>query len=330
MRTAKLMASIAALLALAVFLLLCADRAYSYLPTLASPTTPVRWNLSGFAVQYNINPSAGSNISGGRPVTAVVEAGFNTWTAAPNTGVAVGRGPDSNLTSAPEAPSPTNLICFVCSGDFTDAGTLAVTIFTYATSAGQSDGRGGTTAFAGQMLNASVLFNPSKPFTTDPAAANGDTTDLQTVATHEFGHFLGLDHSAVVNAVMFPFSPSVRQSLACDDVAGISRLYPGNQSVGTGAIQGRVLFPSGGGVFGAHVFADSTTGDLGYGSSVRKGPIGAMTDASGNYTINGLPPDSYTVTAEPLDGPAKNSDLSDYPKIFGKPSVDAGFTTRQH
>ncbi len=322
------------LITAAVVLLGSAHPAYSFLPAFASQGNPVRWSMSSFPVQYNINPSVGSNIStAGGSAPSVIVAAFNTWLAAPNASINITQGPPTNLTTPPSAPYSVNLICFVCTdADFTkDASTLAVTLFTFATGSGQSDGHGGTTQFAGQMENANIFFNPADSFTTDPAAANVSVTDLQTVATHEIGHFLGLDHSGVINAVMFPFSPSVRQSLAYDDVAGISPLYPGSTTVGTGTFQGHIVFQNGGaGVFGAHVFADSTTATQGYGSGVRKGPIGAMTDPSGAYSISGLPADTYTVTVEPLDGPVTNSDVSDYPKIFGKASVDTSFTTRQH
>ncbi len=332
MKATKWMAAIVPLAAAAAFLLGSAHPAYSFLPGFASIGKPTRWSMTAFPVQYNINISTGSNISGSNPAPAVIQAAFATWMLAPNTSLTVSRGNDSTLTSVPPSPSPINLICFVCTdSSFSDPKTLAVTIFTFATSTGQSDGRGGTSQFVGQMLNASTLFNPNASFTTNPSAASNTVTDLQTVATHELGHFLGIDHSAVINSIMFPFSPNVRESLAYDDVAGISSLYPGNFSVGTGTLQGQVVFQSSGaGVFGAHVFADSTTSNQGYGSSVRKGPISTLTDTGGNYSITGLPADTYTVTAEPLDGPVTNTDVSDYPTIFGRSSVDTNFTTRQH
>ena len=148
---------------------------------------------------------------------------------------------------------------------------------------------------------------------------------------HEMGHFLGLDHSAVTTAVMSPFAPSIpRDTLSYDDVAWISQLYPGVQIARVGALEGTVRFQSGGNVFGAHVFADSMTATNGYGAAVRKGPIGAMTDPNGVYTIQGLPVDSYAVTTEPLDGPVTNDAIAGYPAVFGHPAVQTGFSTRQH
>jgi hypothetical protein len=56
-------------------------------------------------------------------------------------------------------------------------------------------------------------------------ADGGGAFDLETVALHEIGHLLGLDHSTVAGAVMFPTYAGQRRNLAQDDVAGIRALY---------------------------------------------------------------------------------------------------------
>jgi hypothetical protein len=83
-------------------------------------------------------------------------------------------------------------------------------------------------------------------------------------------------------------------------------------------------------VFGAHVFADSTTAASTFPSSVRKTPIGALTMPDGTYQIQGVPPDRYTVAAEPLDGPVTNGDIATYSPAFGQATVQTNFTTRWH
>jgi hypothetical protein len=52
--------------------------------------------------------------------------------------------------------------------------------------------------------------------------------DVQSVALHELGHVLGLEHSDVEDAVMAPTLSfnATRRSLAADDVAGLHQLYP--------------------------------------------------------------------------------------------------------
>ena len=59
--------------------------------------------------------------------------------------------------------------------------------------------------------------------------------NLLWVATHEFGHSLGLDHSNVRGAIMYPYytgyAPGL--NLHSDDIAGIQSLY------------GKVIYPLG-------------------------------------------------------------------------------------
>ncbi|KAG8383146.1 hypothetical protein BUALT_Bualt05G0154300 [Buddleja alternifolia] len=61
--------------------------------------------------------------------------------------------------------------------------------------------------------------------------------DLESVAVHEIGHILGLGHSAVEEAIMYPtISSGVRKvELASDDVMGVQELYGANPNYnGTG------------------------------------------------------------------------------------------------
>jgi len=283
------------------------------------------WDFSQFPVQWNFNPAAASNVSGAAPAQDVIATSFTTWMAAPNTAISISRGGDTQISSA--GFDGVNLVCFTCTTDFNSDGALAVTFTTMANGPGADTKHGGTSRFAGQILDADILFNPAMNFSTDGSGGN----DMQTVATHEIGHFLGLDHSAVVKATMFPFAPPVAEhALSYDDVAAISILYPKNSpDVPTGSISGTVAM-NGSPVFGAHVFADSATAALPYPASVRKTPIGTLSMPDGTYQIQGVPPDRYAVAAEPLDGPVTNSNVFSYAPAFGKTTVQTNFTTRWH
>lgn len=59
-------------------------------------------------------------------------------------------------------------------------------------------------------------------------ASNGDKRayDIQSIALHEFGHTLGLDHSNIPSAIMFPeLTLGERKGINEDDIQGIKALY---------------------------------------------------------------------------------------------------------
>jgi hypothetical protein len=287
---------------------------------LAMPARPYTFNFTNgqrdhwmTTPHYVINTARGSNISGARSVTDVTQSAFATWAGAPNAAVTAIF--DGTTSAGINNNDGKNVVCFTCSGDFSkDSSTLAVT-----TTSTQTSGN------VGALIDADIAFNPSKSFSTD----NSSGQDLETVVVHEVGHFFGLSHSGVVRAVMFPFAPPLERTLGYDDVAAISTLYPGAITVPTNSISGTVRL-NGAPVFGAHVFAESQTNALPFPSAIRKSPISALSDTSGNYVIAGVPNDTYMVIAEPLDEPMSNSDISDYSKSFGKTAVDTNFNTRWH
>ena len=129
------------------------------------------------------------------------------------------------------------------------------------------------------IIDVDIMFNPADTF-----ATSGATTgqfDLQSVATHEIGHLIGLDHSGIAHAVMYPYgdtsSIGIHQALWTDDMIGAGKLYPGPAvtTYGTG-IEGQVTV-GGTGAFAAHVEAiDATTGDV---------VTDTLSDPSGNYHL---------------------------------------------
>jgi len=61
-----------------------------------------------------------------------------------------------------------------------------------------------------------------------PPPPSQNNKDLQAVATHEYGHALGLDHSTVAGVSMFPGSSGDRyyqRSIEADDIAGVQAIY---------------------------------------------------------------------------------------------------------
>ena len=69
-------------------------------------------------------------------------------------------------------------------------------------------------------------FDDAETWTVNIPVPSG-RIDLVTVAAHEFGHSLGLAHSSVSGALMFPTYSGPHRFLAQDDIDGIQSIYGG-------------------------------------------------------------------------------------------------------
>ncbi|CAM8943618.1 unnamed protein product [Rhodiola kirilowii] len=85
------------------------------------------------------------------------------------------------------------------------------------------DGRGGTLAHAYAPTNGRFHYDADELWSIGPLPGR---FDVATVALHEIGHLLGLGHSSVQNAIMFPsIAANTVKGLAADDINGIRALY---------------------------------------------------------------------------------------------------------
>lgn len=89
----------------------------------------------------------------------------------------------------------------------------------------------------GEILDADMMINEALgPYADcdvsgcDPGTqANPGPADLQSIVTHEAGHFLGIGHSSVPGATMAPSSERTevsKRDLARDDIAAVCEIYP--------------------------------------------------------------------------------------------------------
>ncbi|GAV78094.1 Peptidase_M10 domain-containing protein/PG_binding_1 domain-containing protein [Cephalotus follicularis] len=85
------------------------------------------------------------------------------------------------------------------------------------------DGPGGKLAHSYPPRDGRLHFDASEKWS---VGAVPGSIDIGTVALHEIGHMLGLDHSSVKDAIMYPVVTRGRtKGLANDDIRGIKALY---------------------------------------------------------------------------------------------------------
>ncbi|KAI3842105.1 hypothetical protein MKX03_018379 [Papaver bracteatum] len=86
------------------------------------------------------------------------------------------------------------------------------------------DGPGGTLAHSFSPTDGRLHFDAEENWSTNPKQ---DMMDIETVAVHEIGHLLGLEHSSEPKAIMYPIIlfGSQKRKLHGDDVQGIQALY---------------------------------------------------------------------------------------------------------
>ena len=299
--------------------LLAALAAFAYNPEqdrVNNAPVPTHWQNN--TVQWNLNPTAGSNVStaGGPSVQQTLTNAFNTWQKAqltlngqPTTvdHLTVTLGQVSG--SLPKAPTVDclNVVGFAdpAKSDF-PTGTIAFTSITTTTPPPNPPipfDCNPPSPLAGQNCNldscltdADIEFNPSQMFST-ASSPPANAFSIQGIATHEIGHLLGLDHSGLANAVMYPFGDTgqtVQTVLSIDDAAGIAFLYPASNFASlTGIVSGTVTL-GGSGAFAAHVVVvDASSGDV---------VSDTLTSTDGTYQLQGLLPGTYNLLVLPLAG----------------------------
>jgi hypothetical protein len=276
-------------------------------------TQSLRWR--DFPVRYFVTNASAAQVTAQQFQTTITRS-FATWHAVAT------------------AQTSSTFVGFVQARPFVDDGasvlgflsrpdqdrTLAATTFTVDT----TDGR---------ILESDIYFNTLFPWSVAETGTS-DRFDLESIATHEIGHLLGLSHSALgeteliaggrrviaAESVMFPIAFSrgsiADRTLKADDIAGISDIYGTTEFQRQfGSISGRVT-KSGAGVKGAHVVA----------FSVRTGKLvgGFTLTDNGDFVIAGLEPGPHILRAEPLDDGDLNSFFED---DFG---VDVDFRVTFH
>ncbi len=275
-------------------------------------TVPARWDNA--TATWGLFPTIGSNVDNPSAAASAVAAATNTWTTTPLNGSRLNNLTMTQATANAQTPSDPDLNVADCVNVISFSPSSAISFPTGAiafTAVTTQTAPTGTTPFNYQcksgpttttntchllscIIDADMVFNPKEQFsTTTPAAAN--SFDVQSIATHEFGHFIGLDHSGIAHAIMYPFgdtgSNGVQHNLAIDDTIGVAFLYPTPAFfTALGSISGTIS-QNGSGIFAAHiVLTDATTGAA---------VVDGLSNPNGTYS-RFVPPGTYTVAVIPL------------------------------
>ncbi|MEE8142248.1 MAG: IPT/TIG domain-containing protein [Planctomycetota bacterium] len=241
-------------------------------------------------VSYVIQSQGSDDISDASDDLALRQA-FQAWEDVPTSSVTFSEDLAADADRTDFAASDIHLILFDeddSSGYFGGSSSIvAITPITFNT---------GT----GQIIDADIIFNgDDHSFSTDKSAG---TFDVQSIATHEIGHLIGLDHTAILSSTMIPFAALARthpRALTSDDEGGAGEIYAGG--AGTGSITGTVLRAGLSLLRAGHVVAINDDGIV---------IASTYSSSTGTFTLSQLPPDTYQVYVEPLDGPVTSFNIS--------------------
>jgi Matrixin len=166
-----------------------------------------RWKTS--QVPFYVNP-ANNDVSQDAAITAL-QAGAANWSAQTTAGVNIYYAGRTNGTSI--TLNNKNEIFF---RNTSSGSTIATTYWWYG-----SDGK---------LLDADMMFYDGgfKFFTGQSGCSGG--VFVEDIATHEFGHFIGINHSSDSTATMYPTTSGwcnmSWRYLSQDDVNAVQTLYP--------------------------------------------------------------------------------------------------------
>jgi hypothetical protein len=329
----------------------------------AASSTSLRWSTTLGTNPVSIltqNQTAAARLT---EIEQVITQSLAVWTAVPATTLlpASISLPQRVSTQNACGSDGVNSICFDQADMAFTPGVLAFTRVITSDALGEQIGSSPAVTQLGQILDADIYFDPSDAQVTfaTPAAlpASPKAYDLQSVLTHELGHFLGFSHSAVWSAMMYPYAPApgtfngtrpgpqqLDAPLGDDDRIGLRILYPDpTDTVNVGVITGRILPanslslplspPGVTGIFGAHVVAvDQSSG------AVIAGTIAGWSCAApgpaqfdGTYELDHLPLNrAYTIYAEPLNGVVSPAQITPaIATVCRNPTTDAGWPPLQ-
>ncbi|HUP62508.1 MAG TPA: matrixin family metalloprotease [Thermoanaerobaculia bacterium] len=235
--------------------------------------TAIEWAPTAFPLPYEVDQRLQAAYPG---ISPRIDGAFEAWSSIEDSSV---RFEPRGVVAVTMRTQDGRIGVSLADDLFRDQGALAMTTYTFDAT--------------GRFLDADIQI--------DPSLMTGNY-NVDTALRHEVGHVLGLDHSGVLSAVMYPFVTTGDTPIAfdSDDRIIIAATYPRSDPTLSGAtLQGRVLGDQGG-IYAAQVVAVNAHGH----------PVSTvLTSSSGEFTLTGIPKGRYRVYAEPLDGPVDHNSL---------------------
>ena len=235
---------------------------------------PVAWPDASFPIRYAIDRGVSQAIPG---VAALLDKAAKDWQAVPDTNLAF---QSLGVVDGASAGKDGRNTISMADDLFAGQKFIALTTNWYDDN--------------GRIIEADMQI--------DPMAISGGY-NLQQLVEHEMGHILGLDHSAVLSSVMYPYvGNGTTVTLDSDDRVAITGAYAKARPAAGATLEGRV-YGDDGGIFAAQVVAVNDSGE----------PVATvLSDKSGNFSLPGIPSGTYRIYAEPLDGPFNVQNLSGF------------------
>ena len=171
-------------------------------------------------VVYHLNEVGIDDADRDRANSAIIDS-FETWNEPQCSGISFEFGGFTDedrvgFNAFTGADLNANVIVFRNNEWSHEVGVLALTSVTFKPS-------------TGEILDADIELNGRDFRFTTTSNEFLVQIDVANTATHEVGHFLGLDHSAVSESTMFATAPTgeiIKRDLSQDDTDGVCNIYP--------------------------------------------------------------------------------------------------------
>jgi len=178
--------------------------------TVSAYSTYARW--SSASATFYVNPN-NMDVTQSAAIAAV-QAGLDVWNTQSASAFRYQYG--GTVTDTATANDNRNVIIFRNSTNSSNASALATTYSWWNSS--------------GQLVDADIVVwdGAFTFFTGTSGCVNG--AYIEDILAHELGHALGLNHSTVADATMYPsysYCSQELRTLAADDIAAAQSLYPG-------------------------------------------------------------------------------------------------------